>query len=50
MICLENNNNNDNYDEDFANFATRLYSTLKKIPDDAVNDKNSKYQKVCTIY
>ena len=47
---LENDLSNSMYDEDFANFVTRLYSTLKKIPDDVVSHKNNRYQKVCTIY
>ena len=32
------------------NFATHLFSTLKKIPDDVVSHKNSRYQKVCLYW
>ena len=39
-----------NYDEDFASFATCRFFTLKRIYnclEDVVSHKNTRYQKVC---
>ena len=50
MICLENinnNNNNNYYDEDFASFATRRFSTLTAIfghLDGIGSHKNTRYE------
>ena len=48
MICLENNIIiNNNYDEDFASFATRRFSTLTTMfghLEDVGSHKNTRYE------
>ena len=50
MICLENNNINNNNDEDFASFATRRFSTLTIIfghLEGIGSHKNTRYKQAC---